>query len=77
MIIRDGVQYEFHHLGIPTAAVHPNERFSEGFAMYTSDAATDLMRVQWHRFLPESRLDPLVRKLPHVASDCPSSGGSL
>jgi hypothetical protein len=67
MFIRNGIEYEFHHLGVPTAAMHPGERFSQLFAMYTSDAHTDLIRVQWHRFLPESSLDPLVRTLPHVA----------
>jgi hypothetical protein len=35
--------------------------------MYTSDSACGLVRIQWHRFTPDSSLDPLVRSLPHPA----------
>lgn len=67
MFIRDGVTYEFHHLGIPTAEAKPGERYSERFGLYTSDAATSLIRIQWHRFEAESPLDPLLRAVPHPA----------
>jgi hypothetical protein len=65
MFERDGVQYEFHHLGIPTTEIKPNERFSEMFGMHTSDSGCGLIRVQWHRFDADSPLDPLLRSVPH------------
>lgn len=67
MFIRDGVRYEFHHLGIPTTEPKPGERYSERFAMHTSDAPAGLIRVQFHRFAPESPLHPLLRTMPHPA----------
>jgi hypothetical protein len=68
MFDRDGVIYEFHHLGIPTAEQMPDERYGAQFRMYTSDAPAGLIRVQFHRFEPESPLHLLVRTLPHAAS---------
>src|SRR4051794_2336005 len=63
----NGVECRFHHLGIPTTEPKPGERFSERFAMYTSDSNCGLMRIQWHRFESHSPLHPLIRTLPHVA----------
>ncbi len=67
MASRNGIELEFHHLGIPTDEMRPGERYSALYGMYTSDSLCRTMRVQWHRFDPESPLDPLVRTLPHVA----------
>ena len=67
MFIRNGVQYTFHHLGIPTREVKPDERYSARFGMYTSDSSCSVIRVQWHRFEPDSCLDPLIRTVPHAA----------
>lgn len=63
----NGVECTFHHLGIPTTEPKPGERFSERFAMYTSDSHCGLMRIQWHRFESHSPLHPLIRTVPHVA----------
>ena len=61
------VNCTFHHLGIPTSEKKPEERFSERFRMYTSDSECETMRVQWHRFEPDSPLHPLIKTVPHVA----------
>jgi hypothetical protein len=67
MFIRDGVTYEFHHLGIPTNEARPGERYSARFDMYTSDSDCQLLHIQYHRFAADSSLDPLIRSLPHPA----------
>lgn len=67
MLRRDGVDYEFHHMGIPTTEVKEGETFSTLFKMYTSDSECHLVRTQWHRFEPDSSLHPLIQTLPHVA----------
>ncbi|GGY22643.1 hypothetical protein GCM10011289_28140 [Paludibacterium paludis] len=67
MFMRNGVTYEFHHLGIPTTEVRPGERYSAMFGMYTSDADSRLVRVQYHRYEPSSPLPELLRILPHPA----------
>lgn len=64
---RDGVVYEFHHLGIPTSEPKPGERYSELFAMHTADSPCQTVRTQFHRFEPGSSMHPLIRTLPHVA----------
>jgi hypothetical protein len=67
MFTRDGVDYEFHHLGIPTDEKRADERFSARFGMYTSDDASRTPRIQWHRFTNESCLHPLIQSVPHLA----------
>jgi hypothetical protein len=62
-----GVTYEFHHLGIPTQSERPGERYSDVYAMYTSDDPCRVARVQWHRFKSESPLHPLLKNAPHPA----------
>ncbi|AET94670.1 MULTISPECIES: glyoxalase/bleomycin resistance/dioxygenase family protein [Caballeronia] len=67
MFIRDGVTYEFHHMGIPTREPRAGERYSAQFRMYTSDAECELMHVQYHRFEEGSALPELMRTVPHAA----------
>ncbi len=67
MTRKETVEYEFHHLGIPTTEVRSGERYSERFRMYTSETTCGLARVQYHRFEPGSSLHPLIQSTPHVA----------
>lgn len=63
----NGVGCVFHHLGIPTTEKKQGERYSEPFGLYTSDSSCKTMRIQWHRFEPDSSMHPLIQALPHVA----------
>jgi hypothetical protein len=63
----EALRFEYHHMGIPSTVVRPNERYSSKFKMYTSDSAGSQFRIQWHRFESDSPLHPLIRNLPHVA----------
>jgi len=67
MFQKKGIEYSFHHLGIPTLEKKPGERYSAMFGMYTADSSAKLLRIQWHRFDETSSLDPLLRSIPHVA----------
>ncbi|SAK90528.1 hypothetical protein AWB79_06584 [Caballeronia hypogeia] len=67
MFMRDGVTYEFHHLGIPTSEPRAGERYSAQFRMYTSDAECARLRVQYHRFEEGSPLPESLRTVPHAA----------
>lgn len=67
MFVKKGIEYTFHHLGIPTIEKMPYERYSAMFGMYTSNSDSKLLRIQWHRFDETSPLDPLIRSIPHVA----------
>ncbi len=67
MFVRNGVTYEFHHMGIPTNEERPEERYSASFGLYTSDADSSIARIQWHRFDANSQLPTLMRSVPHPA----------
>lgn len=64
--MKPNVQYEFHHMGIPTLAQKGEEKFSATAGIYTSDNPGKF-RIQWHRFTEDTPLHPLLRELPHVA----------
>ena len=60
------VQYEFHHMGIPSDEIKGEERYSAVAGMYTRENPGKF-RIQWHRYMENSPLHPLIRTLPHVA----------
>lgn len=64
--MKPNVQYEFHHMGIPTPVKKGEEKFSATAGIYTSDNPGKF-RIQWHRFTDDTPLHPLLRELPHVA----------
>ncbi|SDW13015.1 hypothetical protein SAMN05444487_101352 [Marininema mesophilum] len=61
------IEYEYHHIGIPTDKSQKDERYSPLFKMYTSDSESKDFRVQWHRFEPDSSIHPLIQRMPHIA----------
>mgnify|MGYP001972964526 CR=1 FL=1 len=65
---RNGVEMVFHHMGIPTHVPQPGERYSAAFGLYTSDVTECRgLKVQYHRFEPDSCLHPLMQSVPHAA----------
>lgn len=64
--MKPGIQYQFHHMGIPCDQPRAGETFSASAGMYTADNPGKF-RVQWHRFTSGSPLHPLLTSLPHVA----------
>jgi hypothetical protein len=77
LFIRDGVTYEFHHIGIPTAEIRAGERYSARFGMYTSDSECQLARVQYHRFDVDSCLHPMLQSKPHPAFKVDNLGRAI
>lgn len=60
------IQYQFHHIGIPSQQTRSDEKFSEKMGLYTADNPGKF-RIQWHRFAANSPLHPLIQQVPHVA----------
>ena len=60
------VTYTFHHFAIPVSDDQKLGRFSEKAGIYTEDHQGKF-KVQWHRFLDDSPLHPLIKTVPHVA----------
>lgn len=64
--MKPNITYVFHHTGIPTTEIKPNETYSASAKMFTSDN-DGKFKIQWHRFEADSPLHPLIKTLPHVA----------
>lgn len=58
---------KYHHLGIPTNEIKPNEEFLEKHNLYVSGYETSEFKIEWMRFLPECKLPEIVKTIPHVA----------
>ena len=59
--------WRYHHVGIPTEQRHPGEVHIPPLGMYVSAFNTSPSGVQWMRFDPDSPVNPLLRRVPHVA----------
>ncbi|WP_421196760.1 VOC family protein [Aeromonas jandaei] len=64
--MKPGLNYTFHHFGIPSAVPLPHGIHSEKVGMYTEDNP-GRFRGQWHYFTDDSPLHELLRTVPHVA----------
>ena len=43
------INYQYHHMGIPTSEPQLGEKYSSTFKMYTTDGNNEF-HIQWHRF---------------------------
>lgn len=67
MFKKEGVTYEYHHIGIPTKEPKPNEFYSKKFDIWTADVENSRIDAQWHRFGESHPFHPVMEALPHVA----------
>ena len=59
--------WRFHHIGIPTSAVHGPETHLKPFGLHVSGFSTSPYGVEWMRFENDSPLHELIRSVPHIA----------
>ena len=59
--------WKFHHLGIPTNKVMPNEKYLPQFKFYVSGFNTSPFGIEWIRFEENSPIDKLIQTIPHIA----------
>ena len=57
----------YHHIGIPTDTVQPEETYLEKYRMYCTDHESNPFGIQWMRYEPDCPLPELVKTVPHVA----------
>jgi hypothetical protein len=57
----------YHHIGIPTTAPRPGERYLPQFKVSVSGYAASPFGVEWMRFDPDCPLPRLIQTVPHVA----------
>ncbi|NJO92953.1 MAG: hypothetical protein HC831_31305 [Chloroflexia bacterium] len=59
--------WRYHHLGVPTDKVLPNEKYLPQFKFYISGFSTSPFGVEWMRFEPDSPVHELIKTVPHLA----------
>jgi hypothetical protein len=57
----------FHHIGIPTKEIKPNEKYLEQYKMYVSGFETSEFGIEWMRFEEGSLVSKIIQKIPHIA----------
>jgi hypothetical protein len=57
----------YHHIGIPTSAVMPGERYLQNIDTYVSGYESSEFGIEWMRFGPQAPVPDIVRNLPHIA----------
>ena len=59
--------WKYHHLGIPTTMIMPNETYLEKFKFYVSGFPTSPFGIEWMRFENDSLVNKLIQSVPHLA----------
>jgi hypothetical protein len=59
--------WKYHHLGIPTSMIMPDETYLEKFKFYVSGFSTSPFGVEWMRFEKDSPVNKLIQSVHHLA----------
>ena len=59
--------WRYHHLGVPTDQSFPGETYLPQFKVYVSGFDSSPFGIEWMRFEPDSPVDELIKKVPHIA----------
>ncbi|WP_372950820.1 VOC family protein [Mariniphaga sp.] len=59
--------WKFHHVGIPTSEIKPNEKYLPHLKFYTSGFEQSPFGIEWIRFEDDCPLHERVKTVPHVA----------
>jgi hypothetical protein len=60
-------RWKYHHIGIPTDKVMPNERYLPQFKFYVSGFNTSPFGIEWMRFDKDSPMSDIIKSVPHIA----------
>ena len=59
--------WKYHHLGIPTDKIMPNEVCIPQFKLYVAGFSESPFGIEWMRFEKDSPIDKLIQTVPHIA----------
>ena len=59
--------WRYHHMGIPTTAPRPDERYIPHLKIYVSGFESSPYGVEWMQIRPDCPISELIRTVPHVA----------
>jgi len=57
----------FHHIGIPTNEIKPNEKYLSEYKFYVSGFESSEYGIEWMRFEKDSPISIIIKNIPHVA----------
>jgi len=64
-ISKRGMRY--HHIGIPTDEVKPDEKYLKDLKFYVSGFDTSEYGIEWMRFEKDSPVSEIIKNIPHIA----------
>jgi hypothetical protein len=59
--------WRYHHIGVPTNEPVKGETYLPQFKLHVSGFNTSPFGVEWMRYEPDSPVDELIKRIPHVA----------
>jgi hypothetical protein len=59
--------WKYHHLGIPTNKVMPDEVYLPRFGLYVSGFSSSPFGIEWMRYEEGSPVNKLIQTVPHLA----------
>jgi len=59
--------WKYHHIGIPTTEIKPNEEYLPQFKLYKSGFSISPFGVEWMRYEVNSPVDKLIQTVPYIA----------
>jgi hypothetical protein len=59
--------WKYHHLGIPTDKIMPNETYIPQFKLYVAGFSENPFGIEWMRFEKDSPINKLIQNVPHIA----------
>jgi len=59
--------WKYHHMGIPTQQILPNEKHIPHLGMHVSGFDKSPYGIEWMRFDKDSPIDKLIQNVPHIA----------
>jgi hypothetical protein len=59
--------WKYHHLGIPTSKIIPDEIYLPQFGLYISGFSSSPFGIEWMRYEEGSPVNKLIQTVPHLA----------
>jgi hypothetical protein len=59
--------WKYHHLGIPTSKIIPDEIYLPQFGLYVSGFSSSPFGIEWMRYEEGSPVNKLIQTVPHLA----------
>ena len=59
--------WKYHHLGIPTNKIMPDEIYLSKFGLYVSGFSSSPFGIEWMRFEEGSPVNTLIKTVAHIA----------